>query len=167
MFLYKNLCIGMQSIRCQNRMFTVYKIDSSTSYRTLEYNLVLFILLRRTASKALQSVSGNKVAAVVGKLADAEALISLKDLLNRLGSENLATEQPFPKDGAGIDLRSNYLLNNKIAGIEEADVVVLIGTNPRFEAPLINTRLRKAYLHREQTIALIGPEVDLTYEYEV
>lgn len=123
--------------------------------------------MQQPASRALQQAQSGKVAAVAGKLADAEALVSLKDLLNKIGSETLATEQSFPKDGAGIDLRSSYLLNNKIAGIEEADVVVLIGTNPRFEAPLVNTRLRKSYLHREQTIALIGPQIDLTYEYEV
>lgn len=87
--------------------------------------------------------------------------------MNRLGGETLATEQSFPKSGAGIDIRSNYLLNNTIAAIEEADVVLLIGTNPRYEAPLINTRLRKGYIHGEQTIALIGPNIDLTYEHEV
>lgn len=53
---------------------------------------------------------------VAGGLADAEALIALKDLVNRLGSEQLCTEQGFPTDGSGTDLRSNYLLNNKIAG---------------------------------------------------
>ncbi|XP_043276192.1 NADH-ubiquinone oxidoreductase 75 kDa subunit, mitochondrial [Venturia canescens] len=119
-----------------------------------------------TAAKSLQDVPSNKCAAIAGKLVDAEALIVMKDFLNKLGGETLATEQSFPKDGAGIDLRSNYLLNNKIINIEEADAVVLIGTNPRFEAPLVNTRLRKGYLHGEQTIGLIGPKVDLTYEYE-
>lgn len=109
----------------------------------------------------------DKCAAIAGKLVDAEALIAMKDLVNKLGSEGLATEQCFPKDGSGIDLRSSYLLNNTIAAVEDADVVVLIGTNPRYEAPLINTRLRKGYLHGEQTIALIGPDVDLTYEHEV
>lgn len=109
----------------------------------------------------------DKCAAIAGKLADAEALIAMKDLVNKLGSEGLATEQCFPKDGSGIDLRSSYLLNNTIAAIEDADVVVLIGTNPRYEAPLVNTRLRKGYLHGEQTIALIGSNVDLTYEHEV
>ncbi|XP_031844166.1 NADH dehydrogenase (ubiquinone) 75 kDa subunit [Nomia melanderi] len=108
----------------------------------------------------------NKCAAIAGKLADAESLVALKDLINRLGSETLATEQTFPKHGAGIDIRSSYLLNNTIAAIEEADVVLLIGTNPRYEAPLVNTRLRKGYLHGEQTIALIGQNVDLTYDYE-
>lgn len=118
------------------------------------------------AATALCDTKENQCAAIAGKLADAESLIAVKDLVNKLGSETLATEQSFPKDGAGIDLRSNYLLNNTIAGIEEADVVLLIGTNPRYEAPLVNTRLRKGYIHGEQTIALIGSDVDLTYEHE-
>lgn len=91
----------------------------------------------------------------------------MKDLVNRLGSEILATEQNFPKHGTGIDIRNNYLLNNTIAAIEEADVVLLIGTNPRYEAPLVNTRIRKGYIHGEQIIAQIGPKIDLTYDYEV
>lgn len=53
--------------------------------------------------------------AVAGDLADAESLIALKDLFNRLGSENLYTEQYFPLEGSGTDLRSSYLLNTKIA----------------------------------------------------
>lgn len=51
--------------------------------------------------------------------------------------------------------------------MEEADVVLLVGTNPRYEAPLINTRLRKGYVHNESEFALIGPKVDLSYHYEV
>ncbi|XP_017887280.1 NADH-ubiquinone oxidoreductase 75 kDa subunit, mitochondrial isoform X2 [Ceratina calcarata] len=118
------------------------------------------------AARAVQNIPQNKCAAIAGKLADAESLVALKDLVNRLGGETLATEQTYPKEGAGIDLRSNYILNNTIAAVEDADVVLLIGTNPRYEAPLVNTRLRKGYLHGEQTIALIGPDVDLTYEHE-
>ncbi|XP_070167545.1 NADH-ubiquinone oxidoreductase 75 kDa subunit, mitochondrial [Polyergus mexicanus] len=119
-----------------------------------------------TAARSIANVPADKCATIAGKLADAEALIAMKDLVNKLGSENLATEQCFPKDGSGIDLRSSYLLNNTIAAIEDADVVLLIGTNPRYEAPLINTRLRKGYIHGEQTIALIGSDVDLTYKHE-
>ncbi|XP_076755828.1 NADH dehydrogenase (ubiquinone) 75 kDa subunit [Xylocopa sonorina] len=119
------------------------------------------------STRAIQNgAPPNKCAAIAGKLADAEALVAMKDLVNRLGGESLATEQPFPKHAAGIDIRSNYLLNNTIAAVEEADVVLLIGTNPRYEAPLVNTRLRKGYIHGEQTIGLIGPNVDLTYDYE-
>ncbi|CAL7948114.1 unnamed protein product [Xylocopa violacea] len=118
------------------------------------------------STRAIQNVDPPKCAAIAGKLADAEALVAMKDLVNRLGGESLATEQRFPKHGAGIDIRSNYLLNNTIAAIEDADVVLLIGTNPRYEAPLVNTRLRKGYIHGEQTIGLIGPNVNLTYDYE-
>lgn len=110
--------------------------------------------------------AGEQTAAVAGGLADAEALVALKDLLNRLGGEALCTEHTFPQDGSGTDLRSSYLLNNKIAGIEEADLILLVGTNPRFEAPLLNARIRKTYIHKECDVALLGPKVDLTYDYE-
>lgn len=50
--------------------------------------------------------------------------------------------------------------------IEEADFVLLVGTNPRYEAPLLNTRIRKGYVHNESDVALIGSQVDLSYKYE-
>ncbi|XP_062389869.1 NADH-ubiquinone oxidoreductase 75 kDa subunit, mitochondrial-like isoform X1 [Sardina pilchardus] len=114
----------------------------------------------------LQGCNGNSVAGVAGGMVDAEALISLKDLLNRLNSENLCTEEIFPMAGAGTDLRSNYLLNTSISGIEEADLVLLVGTNPRYEAPLFNARIRKGWLHNELQVALVGREVDLSYTYK-
>uniref|UniRef100_A0A3Q1FZ46 NADH-ubiquinone oxidoreductase 75 kDa subunit, mitochondrial n=1 Tax=Acanthochromis polyacanthus TaxID=80966 RepID=A0A3Q1FZ46_9TELE len=115
---------------------------------------------------ALQSVQGNDVAAIAGGMADAEALISLKDLLNRLNSENLCTEELFPMAGAGTDLRSNYLLNSRIAGIEDSDLLLLVGTNPRYEAPLFNARIRKSWLHNELRVAMVGHNVDLSYTYD-
>ncbi len=121
--------------------------------------------LTRVADK-LSSTSGSDIGAIAGGLVDAEALVALKDLFNRLGSESLCTEEIFPMDAAGTDLRSNYLLNTSIAGIEEADIVLLIGTNPRFEAPLFNTRLRKSWIHNDLQVAMVGNKVDLTYEYE-
>ncbi|KAM9342185.1 NADH-ubiquinone oxidoreductase 75 kDa subunit, mitochondrial-like isoform 1-T1 [Pholidichthys leucotaenia] len=122
-------------------------------------------VLTRVAG-ALQGVDGSDIAAVVGGLVDAEALISLKDLLNRLNSNNLCTEETFPMAGAGSDLRSNYLLNTGIVGIEEADLLLLVGTNPRYEAPLFNARIRKSWLHNELHVALVGKEVDLSYTYD-
>ncbi|KAF7402258.1 hypothetical protein HZH66_004525 [Vespula vulgaris] len=145
-------------LKCQRLITPMMKINGKLESVSWEDALV-------AAAKEICCAS-NKCAAIAGKLADAEALVTLKDFINKLGSESLATEQSFPKDGAGIDLRSNYLLNNTIAKVEDADVVVLIGTNPRYEAPLVNTRLRKGYIHGEQTIALIGPDVDLTYDHE-
>ncbi|TNN52601.1 NADH-ubiquinone oxidoreductase subunit, mitochondrial [Liparis tanakae] len=115
---------------------------------------------------ALQSVQGSEVAAIAGGLADAEALVSLKDLLNRLDSENLCTEEVFPMSGAGTDLRSNYLLNSRIAGIEDCDLLLLVGTNPRYEAPLFNARIRKSWLHNELRVAVVGRDVDLSFSYD-
>ncbi|XP_049426718.1 NADH-ubiquinone oxidoreductase 75 kDa subunit, mitochondrial-like [Epinephelus fuscoguttatus] len=115
---------------------------------------------------ALQGVQGSEVAAIAGGMADAEALVSLKDLLNRLNSENLCTEELFPMAGAGTDLRSNYLLNSRITGIEECDLLLLIGTNPRYEAPLFNARIRKSWLHNELRVAMVGHQVDLSFSYD-
>ena len=66
----------------------------------------------------------------------------------------------------GTDIRSNYLLNTTITGCEEADLVLLVGTNPRYEAPLLNARLRKGWIHNELDVGLIGPAVDLSYDYD-
>ncbi|NWX88520.1 NDUS1 oxidoreductase, partial [Nothoprocta ornata] len=121
-------------------------------------------VLTRVAG-VLQAVEGKDIAAIAGGLVDAEALIALKDLLNRVNSDMLCTEEIFPTAGAGTDLRSNYLLNTKIAGVEEADVLLLVGTNPRFEAPLFNARIRKSWLHNDLQVALVGSAVDLTYTY--
>ncbi|XP_064868895.1 NADH-ubiquinone oxidoreductase 75 kDa subunit, mitochondrial isoform X2 [Oncorhynchus nerka] len=120
-------------------------------------------VLTRVAG-VLQGAQGTSVAAIVGGMVDAEALIALKDMLNRLNSDRLCTEEIFPM--AGSDLRSNYLLNSRIAGIEEADLLLLVGTNPRYEAPLFNARIRKSWLHNELQVALVGQEVDLTYTYD-
>ncbi|XP_017782760.1 PREDICTED: NADH-ubiquinone oxidoreductase 75 kDa subunit, mitochondrial [Nicrophorus vespilloides] len=118
-----------------------------------------------TVAKAMNQ-AGNKIGAIAGGLTDAEALVSLKDLLNRLGSENLCTEHTFPMDGCATDLRSTYLLNNKIAPVEEADFILLVGANPRLEAPLLNSRIRKGYIHNETDIAVLGPKTDMRYDYE-
>ena len=95
-----------------------------------------------------------------------QSLMALKDLLNRLGSETLCTEEIFPMDASGTDLRSNYLLNTTIAGVEDADFVLLVGCNPRFDAPVFNARLRKCWIHNELNVAMVGPKVDLTYDYD-
>ncbi|SPO32697.1 probable NADH dehydrogenase (ubiquinone) 78K chain precursor [Ustilago trichophora] len=117
---------------------------------------------------ASSGAKGDEIKAVAGSLADVESMVVLKDLVNKLGSDNLATDQ-INGDQApvyGADFRSNYTFNTTIPGIEEADVLLLVGTNPRHEAAIVNTRIRKAYLHRELDVGLIGEKVDLTYEYD-
>ena len=74
--------------------------------------------------------------------------------------------QMFPDSGTSTDLRSSYLLNTSIVGVEDADLIIFAGTNPRYEAPLFNARVRKAWTHYATDVAIIGPEVDLTYSYD-
>ena len=106
---------------------------------------------------------GNQLKAIAGKLADAETMVAAKDLFNRLGSGSLWHEGGFADLPA--DLRASYVANTTVRGLEAADVVLLIGTNPRAECPVYNARLRKAFLDGAR-FGLVGEAVDLTYPYE-
>ena len=102
-----------------------------------------------------------RVAALAGDLVEVEAALALKDLMTALGSPNLDCRQ----DGAKIDAgdRASYILNTGIANLEKADVVLFIGTDVRHEAPLVNTRLRKAFLKNGMKAFNVGAVSDLTY----
>merc|ERR1712176_603977 len=91
--------------------------------------------------------------ALAGDTMDIESMMALKDFMNKLGCNNLECRMDGTKMDA--DIRNNYLFNSTIPGIEYADTALLIGTNPRMEAPSINTRLRKAFLNGLD-IAFIG-----------
>jgi NADH-quinone oxidoreductase subunit G len=112
----------------------------------------------------LRSVPGERIAGVAGDLCDAEAMFALKALLGGLGATSLDCRQ----DGAKLDgsCRASYLFNTTIAGIERADACLLVGTNPRWEAPLINARLRKRHLQGGFRVAAIGPALDLRFPVE-
>ena len=114
----------------------------------------------------IATTPGDRMAAIVGGLSDAETLTALKDLMNHLECETLCTEEKFPMEGAGTDLRSNYLLNSRLTGVEDADLVLIIGCNPRFESPVFNARIRKSWIANELDVAVIGSEIDLTYTYK-
>ncbi|MGA0531584.1 NADH-quinone oxidoreductase subunit NuoG [Hansschlegelia sp. KR7-227] len=106
-----------------------------------------------------------RVGAIVGDLAAAEEMFALKDLLGRLGVANLDARQ----DGAALDPaagRASYLFNATIAGIEQADAILLIGTNPRHEAPVLNARIRKRWRAGALRVGLVGERADLTYGAE-
>ncbi len=110
---------------------------------------------------ALAGVGGDDVAAVAGDLADLEAMVALKDLLGQLGS----TRHECRVDGMAVSAaeRSHYRLNTTLAGLERADVVLLVGSDVRHEAPLVNTRLRKAVRKGGARVFNVGPAFDLTY----
>ncbi len=109
----------------------------------------------------LDGLSGDKIAALAGDQCDAESMLALKDLMAGLKSPNLDCRQ----DGAKLDpsQRAGYLFNTGIAGIEEADAILLVATNPRWEAPLINARIRKRFLLGGLKVGAIGVPKDLSY----
>lgn len=105
-----------------------------------------------------------RIAAIAGDLCDAESMKALKDLMDSLGVKNIDCRQDGSLIGTGA--RQSYLFNTTISGIEAADAILLIGTNPRHEAPLVNTRIRKTWIEGQLEVGLIGEAVDLTYSYE-
>ena len=115
-------------------------------------------------ASAMKGLSGDQMAAIAGDTVDAEAMYSLKSLMSALGSGNVDCRQDGAKIGDGP--RSSYIFNSTIAGIEEADALLLVGTNPRWEAAVLNARIRKRYLHSDIKIAVVGEALDLTYPYE-
>ncbi|GAB3115948.1 NADH-quinone oxidoreductase subunit NuoG [Novispirillum itersonii] len=112
----------------------------------------------------VKTTSGAKMAAVAGDMADAESMVLLKDLLTALGSRSFDCRQ----DGAVFDLsnRLSWQFNSGIAGIDEADAILIVGSNPRWEAPVLNARLRKRYLTGKAKFAVIGEATDLTYKVD-
>ncbi|KIY53895.1 NADH-ubiquinone oxidoreductase [Fistulina hepatica ATCC 64428] len=114
--------------------------------------------------------TADEIVGVAGALVDTEALVALRDLVHRLGSENLRTDgkagEFYPTIHAGADIRSNYLFNTTVPGIDEADMVLLVGTNPRHEAPVLNSRIRRAWLKNGVEVGFIGQRADTTYGYE-
>jgi NADH-quinone oxidoreductase subunit G len=112
----------------------------------------------------LTGLDGKKIAAIVGDLADCEAMLALKDLFGARGSPHIDCRQDGAKLTPGV--RAGYIFNTTIAGVEEADLCLLVGTNPRWEAALVNARLRKRYLMGGFEAAAIGPNTDPTFRVD-
>ena len=115
-------------------------------------------------SAKAKGVNPNRIGAIAGDLASVEDMFALQSLLGKLGSPNLDCRQ----DGAKLDPklgRAAYLFNSTIAGIDVADAIMIIGANPRREAPVLNARIRKRYLKGDCLIGVIGEPADLTYPY--
>ncbi|MFM7346894.1 MAG: NADH-quinone oxidoreductase subunit NuoG [Tagaea sp.] len=115
-------------------------------------------------AKRLSATAPTRLAAIAGDLVDSEAVASLKDLMAAMGTANIDCRQ----DGAKLDPsnRASWLFNSTIQGIEEADAILLVGTNPRWESAVLNARIRKRYRAGSVKIAAIGPQLDLRYKYE-
>ena len=115
------------------------------------------------AAKARAAGAG-RTGAIVGDLASVEEMFALKALMDKLGVVNLDCRQ----DGSALDPkfgRASYLFNSTIAGVDRADAILIVGSNPRLEAPVLNARIRKRWLKGNCLIGVIGERVDLTYPY--
>jgi NADH-quinone oxidoreductase subunit G len=118
-----------------------------------------------TIARRVKASSGERVGAIAGDLASVEEMFALKMLMEQLGSKHLDCRQ----DGTILDPslgRGSYIFNATVAGIEASDAVLIIGSNPRKEAPVLNARIRKRWRLGGLPIALIGERVDLTYGYD-
>ena len=121
----------------------------------------------KVIAQKLKTLDGKRFAAIAGDLAAGEEMFALKLLAETLGSPNLDCRQ----DGAKLDPalgRASYLFNSTIAGIDQADAFLLVGTDPRDEAPVLNARILKRIRHSQAKVpvGLIGERRDLTYAYD-
>jgi NADH-quinone oxidoreductase subunit G len=109
-------------------------------------------------------IDGKRIGAIAGDLSGVEEMFALKELLAKCGSSNLAVQggDAFdPKAG-----RASYLFNPTIAGIDQADALLIIGSNPRKEAAVLNARIRKRWRSGQLKVGVIGARADLTYDYD-
>ncbi len=114
---------------------------------------------------AVSATSGDKIGAIAGDLASVEEMYALRELIRSLGSNNLDCRQ----DGAALDPslgRASYLFNATIEGIDQADALLIVGSNPRFEAAVLNARIRRRWRRTGFPIGVIGEAGELRYGYE-
>ena len=122
----------------------------------------------------LKSLKSNQISALSGKLSTIEDIFALKNLFDKIDCNNY--ESRLANQAINANDRGSYLFNTTISALEKADACLLIGVNPRLDAPLLNSRLRKAFIKNPQNIAVIGlnddakneetQKIDLTYKYQ-
>ena len=113
----------------------------------------------------IKETAPDRIGVIAGDLSAAEEMKAALDLFTALGVNSLDCRQ----DGSALHPRfgrESYLFNSTIQGIEDADAILMIGTNPRVEAPLVNARIRKRWTRGPVAIGLIGEPADLTYSYD-
>jgi len=144
----------------KQRLDTPYIRENGKLTKT-SWNQALKLLISK-----LKSFSPNEMAGMIGDLADLEMIYSFKSFFEKsLGSTNLECRQNRiyinPRE------RMNYIFNSSISGLEETDLILLVGTNPRLEATILNARIRKSYNRNKLKIYSIGNPGDLTYPYDI
>uniref|UniRef100_A0A2P2JI87 NADH dehydrogenase n=1 Tax=Rhizophora mucronata TaxID=61149 RepID=A0A2P2JI87_RHIMU len=115
-------------------------------------------------AEVIHQAKPEEIVGIAGRLSDAESMMALKDFLNKMGSNNVWCEGNGPSPNA--DLRYGYIMNTGISGLEKADAFLLVGTQPRVEAAMVNARIRKTVRASNAKVGYIGPPTDFYYDYQ-
>ena len=142
----------------QQRLDRPY-VKKNGKFEEISWNQVIEVI-----GENLKANIGRNIAALAGDLADVESMYILKKLMQQLGSGNYDCR---PKGSVmQTNFRSDYLFNTEIQNVDNADLVLLIGVNPRSEAAIINNRILKAVNHNNCKVGYVGEEIKLNYEAE-
>ena len=113
-------------------------------------------------AEKLKAAKPDRIGAIAGDLAGAEEMFALKDLLTRFGATSFDCRQAGDKLDPKLG-RASYLFNSSIEGIELADAILIVGSNPRLEAPILNARIRKRWRAGGLKVGVVGTAADVTY----
>ncbi len=142
------------------RLDTPY-IKNNLSFVKSSWNEAFEIIKNKTSK-----TSPDKICGFVGDMTNMEASYIFKEFLSKIfKTENYESRSDYYY--LNNNNRDNYLFNSKIKGIEESDLIILIGTNPRYEATILNSRIRKNYLKNKTEIYSFNDVGDLTYSYNL
>ena len=113
----------------------------------------------------LKTTPPNEIGGHIGDMVNLENALGFKKLFSLLKSDNLEFREK--KFYINSSEKINYIFNSTIKGIEDSDLILLVGTNPRYEATMVNARIRKVFAKRQVPIYSIGNPGDLTYNYDI
>lgn len=116
------------------------------------------------AAQKLTSVKPDEIQGIIGQFSEVESVLAFRDLLYKLNCENIDVRHNMPAFKS-VDFRNQYLMNSRIMGIDETDLLLMVGVNPRTEAPVLNARIRKANSINGLQIAMLGSAPNLPYNY--
>ena len=114
-------------------------------------------------AEKIKKMSPNEIGGHIGDMVNLENALSFKKFFSVLKSDNLEFREK--KYYINASEKSNYIFNSSIKGIDECDLILLVGTNPRYEATMLNARIRKVFAQKQVPIYSIGNPGDLTYNY--
>ena len=144
-----------------NQRLDIPYIKYNNKFEKASWNEVYKIIKSK-----IQNTNKKKICGFVGDLTNMETSFIFKEFFDRT-IESFKYESRSSQSFIDLSERENYLFNSKINGIEESDLIFLIGTNPRYEATILNTRIRKAYLNNNTKIISLNNVGDLTYPYQI